>query len=64
MMLAYFVNNRHHFDFNQCRSQNIMKKNIQNPMSRVKFPAEYFSGVENVRLFVGSEEKQLKFVFM
>ena len=38
-----------------------MKKIIQNPISRVKFPAEHVPGVG---LFMGSEEKQLKFVFM
>ena len=64
-MFAYLENNRHDFDFNECRPQKIMKKIIQKPISRVKSLAEHVPGVlENVRLLMGSEEKQLKFVFM
>ena len=37
---------------------------IQNPIPHVKSPAEHVPGVITLRLFIGSEEKQLKFVFM
>ena len=40
-MLAHLVNCWCYFDLNQCRPQKNHLKNIQNPMSRLKFSAEH-----------------------
>ena len=56
-------NNRHDFDFNECRPQKIMKKIIQNPISRVKFPAEHVPGVRKCKATHGKRGKAVKFRF-
>ena len=62
-MLPYLENNRHDFDFNECRPQKIMKKNTQNPISCVNFPAEHVPGVRKCKAIHGKRGKAVKVRF-
>ena len=66
-MLAHLVNNRHYFDFNQCKSQKIVKKSIQNPtsraISRVKLAAEYVLGTKKYKAIDNKRGKAVKVCF-
>ena len=62
-MLAYLENNRHDFDFNECRPQKIMKRIIQNPIFPVKFPAEHVPGVRKCKATYGKRGKAVQVFF-
>ena len=57
------ANNGNYFDLNQCRPQKIIKKNIQKPKSRVKFPTEHVPGVEKFKAIDGKRGKAVKVRF-
>ena len=62
-MLAFLENNRHDFDFNECRPQKIMKKIIQTPISLVNFPAERVPVVRKCKATHGKRGKADKVRF-
>ena len=51
------------FDFNQCRPQKIMKKYVQNSISRVKFPAKHVPGVKKCYAIDGKRGKAVEVHF-
>ena len=50
-------------DLNQCRPQKNHKKNIQTPISRVKFSAEHVPGVKKYKDIDGKRRKAVKVRF-
>ena len=58
-MLAYLGHNGHYSDFNQCRPQKIMKKNIPKPIFRVKSSAEQVTGVKKCKAIVIDGKKSI-----